>query len=551
MSLEERLRAATAATAGTVREIRPLDLPAQSPLDQSAPPQDMPRPRRWAMWIAPLAAAAVVAAVAIALVTIRDARDVPAVPPAPPAVSAIATTLPRYYVALNDPSGLAFEGNRADHQAPERVGLAVGDTRTGKRLMTVEPPDGLTFGGVTGAADDRTFVAAAWQFPAPVGVYTGNPAAWYLLRLAPGSRQPASLTKLSVPGQPRGTMVSGIALSPNGRELAVMFQQVYFVNRAGPITLQVYSIPSGKTLHTWTTSTRNMMGFGWYWGRYSNGSLTWLADGHTLAFVYGTLGGFNGPPFGGAFHGVTVRTLDTARPGHALVGDSKAVMSFGKSGLRCDTLQLTAGGSAVICGTYAGGTPASTAYAPKFIEYAVKTGQSRVVYQVKGAYAAGIADVLWASPDGTRLLGSVLAQKTQGRPQDGFRSVGTITKGKLKPLRFPLNAPPYAGEIAFLSIADRRGVRPRSQRLSYVAAGTPSSFSSSPWRRPSVTACTTGPCRATRHRGCPRRTCRPRRCRTPRPPPASRAAALRAACRAARRRSSPSAHRTQAAPQPG
>jgi hypothetical protein len=82
--------------------------------------------------------------------------------------------------------------------------VVVGDTRTGKRLVTFKPPKGVTFGGVTGAADDRTFVVAAWQFPAPEGIFTGNPAGWYLLRVAPGSRNPATLTVLSIPGQPKG-----------------------------------------------------------------------------------------------------------------------------------------------------------------------------------------------------------------------------------------------------------------------------------------------------------------------------------------------------------
>lgn len=448
MNTEQRLRAATLATAGTVREIRPLALPQEAPLR-------LPRARGWSMMVAPLTAAAVVAALAVGLTAVRDARNAPsASSPAPPAVSA-AGAMPRYYVALDNPSGKQFLDEPLTSPA-DRAGLAVGDLRTGKRLATLGPPKGLTFGGVTGAADDSTFVAAAWRFPAQVGIVTGNPAAWYLLRLAADSGTGGgTLTKLSIPVQPKGTIVSGMALSPNGRELAVMFQRgVFFTGPTGPFTLQVYSLPAGKILRTWTASTKIPKGFGWYWGRYSNSSMTWLADGHTLAFDYGGLSGENGPPFGGVFHNVTIRTLNTTRPGHDLVADSKAVFSLGNSidkngGYACLTLQLTMDGKTVLCGTYGGGTPASSSHAPRVIAYSVKTGQSHVLYQRNGAYEAAVADVLWASGSGATLVGSVLAQVTEGKTAGAIQSAGTIANGTFKPLRFPLAAPPFAGEIAF------------------------------------------------------------------------------------------------------
>lgn len=404
--------------------------------------------------VAPLTAAAVVAAIAVGLTAVRDARNAPSASPAPPAVSA-AGTVPRYYVALNNPSGKQFLDEPLTSPA-DRAGLVLGDLRTGKRLAAVSPPKGQTFGGVTAAADDRTFVAATWKFPAQVGIFSSNPAAWYLLRLAAGSgTAKVTLAKLSIPAQPRGTMVSGIALSPNGRELAVMFQRgVFFTGPIGPLTLQVYSIPSGKIVHTWTESTRIPKGFGWYWGRYSNSSMTWLADGRTLAFDYGGLTGENGPPFGGAFHNVTIRTLNTTRQGHGLIADSKAVFSLENSldkngGYSCLTLQLTADGKTVLCGTYGGGAPASSSHAPRVIAYSVKTGQSRIVYERKGAYGAAVAEVLWASGSGTTLAGSVLTQVTEGKTAGSFQSAGTITNGTFKPLRFPLAFPPFAGEVAF------------------------------------------------------------------------------------------------------
>jgi hypothetical protein len=95
MSLEERVRAATCATAGTVGHIRPLDLPEELPLR-------LPRPRLrrpWAMWIATVTAAAVVAALAVALVSIREhgarRRLLPHSPPSPASPRSRRSTLQR------------------------------------------------------------------------------------------------------------------------------------------------------------------------------------------------------------------------------------------------------------------------------------------------------------------------------------------------------------------------------------------------------------------------------------------------------------------------
>jgi hypothetical protein len=449
MSVEDRVRAAARATAGTVREIRPLDLPEELPLR-------LPRlrwGRRWAMWLAPVTAAAVVTAVAVALVGVRDARDTPPAPPAPAVNSSVAATLPGYYAALDDPSGTAFRGTGPGH-SPGKLNVVVGDLRTGKRLATLEPPKGETFGGVTGSANGRTFVVAAWRWPYPVGAFTSNPAAWYLLRVTPGDG--AALSRLSIPGQPPGTMVDGVALSADGRELAVMFQRgVWFKGPTGPLTLTIYSIPSGRALRTWTGQTKGFpAGFGWYWGRYSNSSVSWLAGGRTLAFAYGINDGANGPPLGGVFGGLTLRTLDLTRPGHDLLADSKVVMSLKAAKIpRCDTLQLTADGRTALCGTQAGTGTAYPASVPGFIEYSLATGKPRVAYRLKGTWALAIADVLWASPDGGTMIGSVYATSTPPWSKGGgtgYTDAGVITKGTLKPLGFPLtDGTPFAGEIAF------------------------------------------------------------------------------------------------------
>jgi hypothetical protein len=446
MSVEDRVRTATRARADLVRDIRPLELPAAKAVRLPRAPQA----RAWSTWAAPVTAAAVVVALAITLVSLRQVRNEPSVPASARAGAPVSSAVvaPKYYAALDDPSGTAFNGQKTAHP----VDVVVGDTSTGQRIATVTPPKGQTFAGLTAAADDRTFVVAAESFPVRAGYPSAAPVGWYLLRITPDGTRAATLTKLSIPGQPTGTQVSGIALSPDGGELAVMFQRGVWVSysKTGPLTLSVYSVSTGKALRTWTQYTQRLpAGYGWYWGRYSNSSITWLAGGHTLAFVDGGNSGVNSPPLSFTFSGVKIRTLDLASPGGDLFADSKVV--FKSENHWCNNLQLTADGKTVVCGSYGGNTATrSSAYDPEVIEYSVATGKARLVYRLKGAYNLGVASVLWLSPDGSTLIGSALAESGPFRHLViAGQAVGLITKGTLKPINLPLPGVPLAGEIAF------------------------------------------------------------------------------------------------------
>jgi hypothetical protein len=332
VSVEDRVRTATRERAGLVREIRPLDLPAA----KTARPARAPRAHGWRGWMAPVTAAAVVVALAITVVSLREVRNGPSVPAANPGQSGTGATtaagvLPRYYAALDNPNGAAFN----DKTITAPVDVVVGDTGTGRPVATVAAPKGQTFAGLTAAADDRTFVLATESLPVSLGIPSAAPVAWYLLRVAPGRPRPATLTRLSIPGQPAGTQVSGIALSPNGSELAVMFQRGEWVysGKTGPLTLSVYSVSTGKALRTWTQPTNGFpAGYGWYWGRYSNSSITWLAGGHTLAFVDGGNSGENGPPLAPTFANVKIRTISLASGGGNLLADSKVVFTSKTTG---------------------------------------------------------------------------------------------------------------------------------------------------------------------------------------------------------------------------
>jgi hypothetical protein len=441
MSVEDRVRAATRARAALVRDVRPLDLPAV--------PARQLRVRRRVAWAAPVAAAAAVVALAVWLAAVRHAPNAPAAPAVVPAVSGM---LPEYYAALDDPSGPITQILPGKHQTP--VSVRVGDDRTGKLVAAIPPPDGQTFAGLTAAADDRTFVVAAERFPVQPLSPSANTVAWYLVRLSPRSAHPVTLTRLPIPGEPAGTQVSAVALAPDGSELAVMFQPNVWLPKTGPLMIRLYSLATGTPVRTWTVATKGFpAGIGWYWGRYSNTALTWLNGGHTLAVMYGINNSASGPPFTYGFTNVTIRTVDADSPSGNLLGISKVLFRLpngvGRAGTDCDTVQLTGDGKTVLCGKDGGNSvKRSTAYAPKFAAYSITTGKSRLLYQLPGAYGIGLADVLWASPTGSTLLGSVYTQATWGHgPVD--QTAGLLTNGTFKPVKFPLTAVPFAGEIAF------------------------------------------------------------------------------------------------------
>jgi hypothetical protein len=452
MSVEERVRAATRERADLVRDFPPLELPAAKAIR----PRRVPR-LRWSTWLAPVTAAAVVVALAVTAVALREVRSGPSVPAAHSGhsgtgVTTAAGVLPRYYAALDNPDGAAF----GDKTITKPVDVIVGDTVTGQRIATIAPPKGQTFAGLTVAADDRTFVLATESLPVSLGIPSAAPVAWYLLRLAPGSRRTATLTRLPIPGQPAGTQVSGIALSPDGGELAVMFQRGEWVDsgKTGPLTLSVYSVRTGRALHTWTQQTKGFpAGYGWYWGRYSNSSITWLAGGHTLAFADGGNSGENGPPLAPTFAGVKIRVIGLASGGGNLLADSKVI--FSSTNHWCDQLQLTADGKTVFCGGYGGNTEKKSTTNAEITEYSVATGAGRLVYRLKVAANIGVANVLWLNPDGSSLLGAaegldyqVAGHAIQGEHTVG-QAVGLIAKGVLKPIKLPLSGVPLAGQIAF------------------------------------------------------------------------------------------------------
>jgi hypothetical protein len=387
--VEERVRAATRARAGLVRQVRPLELPDELPARgrrgrRARPTRDF---RHWLNWGAPLAAAAVVIALAVVLVLLRQAPVPPSHPAAPTSTPSVPASVPRYYVVLASMDGV--------------VGAVVADDRTGRKVTAVPPPHGQAFTGVTGAADDRTFVVSSYD-------NAKAEMTWYLLRIAPGGAFPAVLTPLPI--APLRAQVKGLALTQDGHTLAVMF------DGSSGVQLSTYSVSSGALLGSWHTSTT-------YWILRADGAnaygLSWLADGRHIAFR------FDAYAKNSTTHLVTVRTLDVAAAGHDLLANSRLDLQLPLSDTRpepteqCFSSLATPDGSSVICGTASvtvqahsgcSGTPSS------FDRYSTAAGQFLRALYLSSSCSGGAAVPLWTDASASQVIGLIQGTATAHGP---------------------------------------------------------------------------------------------------------------------------------------
>jgi hypothetical protein len=463
---EGRIRAATRAVAGTVHEVRPLDLLRDAPAGSAVPSRRPPAGwvRRLRPWGVPLAAAAAMLAIAATVVAVRDlpgglpsSASNPSHPAAPtstwPATHAVAPVpgVPEYYVTLDNASIKALNDSYRDSSPFQAV---VGGTFTGARLATVNPPAGSTFAGVTAAADDRTFALDATPCSQPDNAAMACTRTWYLLRIAPGTSTPAHLTRLPIPATAAGTRVEAMALSPDGRELAVALQPDANGSGHAPESLVLYSVATGAVLRTWTGPLGTILTPGeWFRVDSFNATLYWLTDGHTLVFSDET----------------AVRTLDTTGQGQDLISDSELVWSPGRANGNPAGYQLSCGGdplvidngATVVCG--ATGMPSPPRHltsecsdmwdnAMGFIDYSTATRRlTRTLYIDQTTCTAEVtADIYWASPSGAPLIALLNSapEKNPAGPQ--WNEVGVVANGRVSPLSLPLpGGAPMLGATAW------------------------------------------------------------------------------------------------------
>jgi hypothetical protein len=444
--VEERISAATRAAGATVREVRrPLRLPSGADANaEPGPGSGSParRARHWKTWLAPATAAAAVVALAASLVLIRDIPNGRVVsPPGPtPATSGV----PRYYAALI-PQGKGITWNE----------VIVNDTITGARLATVRPAHGSSFGVVTAAADDRTFVVAASPMFKLDGPNVPN-TWWYLLRIAPGTSSPARLTRLAIP-ELRGQYLYALALSRSGRELAVGYGGPQSMR--SPVQLRIYSVTTGRLERAWTTRDKTVMAAARDGFAAENTALTWVDSDRALAFPTLSLVTQLGKQQEVTHE--TLRLIDKSAAGGDLIAASRVIWS-GQSVISLGTApddlsctfgnpMLAANGKTIVCAVAAKhASPPRSANRPpdtvrgrwtlRWLAYPTSAPTvARTVAQLDvdapESNSPGI-DLLWTDSSGGTLIGEWSGGSFPGpNPPPADRSRwGVIADGKFLPL---------------------------------------------------------------------------------------------------------------------
>jgi hypothetical protein len=415
----DQVRAATRGAAVVITEdtVPPLRL------DES-PGGRRPRPeqRTWPAWVAPLAAAAAIIIVAGGSVTAgsllaKSGTPRPSASGAPirgasagirGASAGSYTGVPPYYVAVANSSLTVVRA-----------------TRTGATLARITTR--MPVVGVAGAADGRTFVLDEQRSIMGGSVtWVGQPT-FYLLRLtASGAEE--SLTRLAVPAIPNGTVVSGLALSPDGSKLAVDVNSDSWPE-ARLMEIMTYTLATGA-FRSWTTSgVTNADAPSGFTGSGVDGaqSISWTADSRTLAF------GVENTSY------VGVRLLDTAAGGTDLIADSRLAVTernyrdLGRS-LRnaappyyfvsCITdAMISMDGSAIVCGY---STSVGNTTTMGFAQYSTRTGKMNHVVGLvhfEGQAPIGIS-LYWVNSTGKIAIGT---SETTGGGRVGVMNGDTFT----------------------------------------------------------------------------------------------------------------------------
>lgn len=412
MSVKDRVRTAAEATAASVREIRPLELPDASEASaeltehrggDASPPRRTLRTMK-ETWMIPLGAAAAVVALTLSLVTLRNAEPPRAAPANAQAGTAV-SGIPRYYAVTSD--------GPVPHTGPTPIHVIVGDTRTGKTLAVVPLPP--TYGdssiGLSAAADDRTFVVGrrdSW----------GN-VEYFRVRITPGAKPTATVRLLPIPLTAPGVLL-GAAVSPDGRQLAALSV------RGNGTTLRIYSVTTGATLRTWIASTwRNRV-----YDQLLPG-VSWTADNRHVAFSTVVISGRNGSSVR-----LVERVVSATAPTGDLATASKIVL---KAPGTCTTLLLTPDGGTVVCATHVSSdVPARCGgkYGPMFVAYSAATGKRlRVLYQYPGPCRTAVDTVLWSDASARHVIGEAVTSFRTNPPSYTVR-YGVATGGKF--VKFPV-----------------------------------------------------------------------------------------------------------------
>ena len=368
--------------------------------------------RGWPPWLTPLAAAAAVAAVLAATLTLTGGPDRSS--PHRTGQDALLASAPRYYIVLTSTG----PGRGWPRQAEVRA------TRTGRIVATLAAPrPDNAFIMVAAASGAGRYVLAAQRMAiehrATVGIPVGIPVSgapatqrrgsvavqvpagpirFYQLRIS-SSGQVSALSPLPVPALPADADLSGLALTPDGRQLAVATRTGG--PRPGP-EIQVDTLATGaQRVWTWPGAQPVEESLGG-----TGSALSWAADDRTLAF---------GRLIDGQYR---VRLLDTTAPGSSLAASRLALslnwsgrgrrFSHGRAVNNNDTFGalLTPDGSKIVVATVTQSKhPLTAEFA--FTEFSARTGK---VVAVLGRWwfirqwPQQEQAVLWTNADGSTLL---------------------------------------------------------------------------------------------------------------------------------------------------
>jgi hypothetical protein len=399
--LEERLRTAFRAKAG--------EIPASPPpleLDPPAAPDAAPSERRGKSrlpgsrrWLIPATAAAAVLAVAAGALAVAGLLPGQQTAPAAP----IQTNVPPYYVALMASKGIP------ELYYPGTSNVAtVRATSSGRVLARVRAPRPYAFAEITAATDDRSFVLLA------VGPFTKAPKfpgmfqdkdysqRFYYLRIHPAARNPSArvqLTPLPQVSIQSGTQVQAMALSPDGKSLAVIMSNLnQTIGTVTPSQLTIFNLGSGAQ-QTWT---RDVCAYGKCAPGPIGGDasplfessalqLSWTSDGRSLLFITGPTGS-------------QVRLLNVDTPGGNLMADSYA-LPVSTAVRYWDDAVITPNGKTIFIdyNSEVGG------YGQTLLRFSARTGRATVVNHIllsQGKYGSlyGPDLLAWTNYSGSKII---------------------------------------------------------------------------------------------------------------------------------------------------
>jgi hypothetical protein len=300
--------------------------------------------------------------------------------------------VPPYYVALTTTKPRSDVQNQLASASFTDTAAELRSTQTGAVLAKVTPPKPyVSFTGVTGAADDRTFVLSA-QGPVHSFAVPIFPAQrFFLLRIDPASQAGARMTLTALPVRyaPAGNGIQDMALSPDGTRLAAD------IGTDPPLAdaLYVFDLATG-TERAWSIRTCSDCvpdSGGMPYIGVNTDALSWTADGRYVAFIASN----------------TVRLLDTRAAGSDLLTDSKTVVTWtdGKALIAWRGAIITPDGRTVLGIEQLEGMSLTGPIREHLVSWSAATGQQTAVLNNLNARKLNdFEQILYTSDDGSVLV---------------------------------------------------------------------------------------------------------------------------------------------------